>query len=140
MSLISILHFYETGSSRVCCIYIYDWIVISLITVPLTRMNWPPVFLLVIFSLKSMLLDIRIVTSACISVPFPWNTFLYPFTFRWSPSFELRWVSCRRYKDRFCFSTHSTSLYFKIKELKPLIWLKSVDVVLFCFAVCVFSC
>ena len=55
----------------------YSWLIDSLI-----RMKCPSLSLLISFSLKSILLDIKMATPACFLGPFAWNIFFHPFILR----------------------------------------------------------
>ena len=87
----------------------------------MTNMKCPSLSLLIDFSLKSILLDIRIATPACFLGPFDWNFFSQPFTLRQCLSLRLRCVSCMQQKDGFCFHIQSVSLCLFIGELSPFI-------------------
>ena len=89
---------------------------------PVTNMKCPSLSLLIDFSLKSILLDIRIATPTCFLGTFDWYIFFpQPFTLRWCLSLRLRCVSCMQQKDGFCFCIHSVSLCPYIDELSPFI-------------------
>lgn len=103
-------------------------IISSLLTVSLVRMKCSSLSLLISFSLKYILSDIRIVTHACFLIPFYWSPFwpFFFFTIRQCLSLKLRSISFRQQKDGFYFLTHSVNLYLLIGELRPLILLKCV--------------
>ena len=85
---------------------------------PVTNMKCSSLSLLIDFSLKCILLDIRIATPACFLVPFDWNFFSQPFTL----SLRFRCVSCMQQKDGFCFSYPVCfSLCLFIGEFSPFI-------------------
>ena len=102
-------------------------------------------FLLIDFSLKSILLDIRMATPACFLGPFAWKTFSQPFTLSRCLSLWLRCVSCKQQNVGSCFRIQSLSLCLFIGELSPLIlsdindqWLLTpVIIFLFLFFFCV---
>ena len=73
------------------------------------------------FSLKSILLGIRIATPACFLGPFDWKKFFQPFTLRRCLASRLRCVSCMQQKGEFYFCIQSVSLYLFIDELSPFI-------------------
>ena len=77
-----------------------------------------PLSLLIDFSLKSILLYIRLVKPACFLGPFDWKIFYQPFTLRQCLSLRLKYVSCMQ-KDGFCFCIQSISLCLFIGELSP---------------------
>ena len=85
----------------------------------MTNMKWPSLSLLTDFSLKSIVLDIRIATPACFLGPFAWYIFSQPFTLRQCLSLRLRCVSYMHKKDGFCFFIQSVSLCLFIDELSP---------------------
>ena len=84
------------------------------------NMKWHPSALLSNFSLKSVLLDIRIATLACFLCLFDWKIFSQPFILRWYLSLKLICVSCMQQKDRFCFCIQSVSLCLFIGDLSLL--------------------
>ena len=92
------------------------------------------------FVLKYILSDVGIATLAFFKLPFPWNTFFYPFTFSLYVSFVLRCESLGereterqrdRERERECvcvcvcvglsvlFSIHSATLCLCIGTFKP---------------------
>ena len=73
------------------------------------------------FSLKSILLDIKMATPAYFLGPFAWKTFSQPFTLSRCLSLWLRRVSCKQQNVGFCFRIQSLSLCLFIGELSPLI-------------------
>ena len=81
----------------------------------------PSPSLLIDFSLKSVLLDIRMATPACFLGPFAWKTFSQPFTLSRCLSLWLRCVSCKQQNVGSCFHIQSLSLFLFIGELSPLI-------------------
>ena len=100
------------------------------------RMKCPSSSLLIDFSLKSNLLDIRNATLACFLGPFDWKVFSHPFTLRYHLSLKLRCVSCKQQKDGFCFRIHSVSLYLFMGKLRLLTFRDINDccsLVLVCF-------
>ena len=84
---------------------------------PVTNVKWPSLFILFDFSLKSILLDIRIATPVSFLGSLDWYIFSQPFIWRWCLSLRLRCVSCMYKKDRFCFHIQSVSLCLFIGEL-----------------------
>ena len=84
-------------------------------------MKCPSPSLLIDFSLKSILLDIRMATPTCFLGPFAWKTFSQPFTLSRCLSLWLRCVSCRQQNVGSCFRIQSLSLCLFIGELSPLI-------------------
>jgi hypothetical protein len=76
--------------------------------------------LLISFCLKSILSNSGIAKPAYSLVPFERSTFVYPFILRLCLS--LRFISCKKQTNEFCFSIHSVSLCLLIGELKPLIF------------------
>ena len=84
-------------------------------------MKCPSPSLLIDFSLKSILLDIRMATPTCFLRPFAWKTFSQPFTLRRCLSLWLRCVSCKQQNVGSCFCIQSLSLCLFIGELSPLI-------------------
>ena len=111
-------------------------------------MKCPSPSLLIDYSLKSILLDIRMATPACFLGPFAWKTFSQPFTLSRCLSLWLRCVSCKQQNVGSCFRIQSLSLCLFIGELSPLIlsyindqWLLTPVIFLFlilCSRVCVF--
>ena len=87
----------------------------------MTNMKCPSLSLLIDFSLKSVLLDIRIATPACFLGSFDWYIFSQPFTLRQCLSLRLRCVSYMQKKDGFCFCIQSVILCLFIGELSPFI-------------------
>ena len=85
----------------------------------MTNMKCPSLSLLIDFSLKSILLDIRIARPACFLDLFDWNFFSQPFPLRRYLSLILRCVSFMQQKDGFCFPIQSVSLCVFIGELSP---------------------
>ena len=81
----------------------------------------PSQSLLIDFSLKSVLLDIRMATPPCFLGPFAWKTFSQPFTLSRCLSLWLRCVSCKQQNVGSCFHIQSLSLCLFIGELSPLI-------------------
>ena len=101
-------------------------------------MKCPSPSLLIDFSLKSILLDIRMATPACFLGPFAWKTFSQPFTLSRCLSMWLRCVSCKQQNVGSCFRIQSLSLCLFIGELSPLIlsdtndqWLLTPDILIF---------
>ena len=84
--------------------------------VPVRSINDPSKSLLIDFSLKSILSDIGIATSACFLGLFYWKIFSQPFTL----SLRLRCVSCIQQKDGSCIHIHSLSLCLFVGELSLL--------------------
>ena len=84
-------------------------------------MKCPSLSLLIDFSLKSILLDIRMATPACFLGPFAWKTFSQPFTLSRCLSLWLRCVSCKQQNVESCFRMQCQSLCLFIGELSPLI-------------------
>ena len=84
-------------------------------------MKCPFLSLLIDFSLKSTLLDIRMATPACFLGPFAWKTFSQPFILSRCLSLWLRCVSCKPQNVGSCFRIQSLSLCLFIGELSPLI-------------------
>ena len=105
-------------------------------------MKCPSPSLLIDFSLKSILLDIRMATPACFLGPFAWKTFSQPFTLSRCLSLWLRCVSCKQQNVGSCFRIQSLSLCLFIGELRPLILSDINDqsllitVIIFCVCVC----
>ena len=81
----------------------------------------PSPSLLIDFSLKSVLLDIRMATPTCFLGPFAWKTLSQPFTLSRCLSLWLRCVSCKQQNVGSCFHIQSLSLCLFIGELSPLI-------------------
>ena len=81
----------------------------------------PSPSLLVDFSVKSVLLDIRMATPACFLGSFVWKTFSQPFTLSRCLSLWLRCVFCKQQNVGSCFPVQSRSLCLFIGELSPLI-------------------
>ena len=81
----------------------------------------PSPSLLINFSLKLILLDIRMATPSCFLGPFARNTFSQPFTLSRCLSLWLRCVSCKQQNVGSCFRNQSLSLCLFIGELSPLI-------------------
>ena len=81
----------------------------------------PSSYLLDTFSLKSVLLAIRIATPACFLGPFYRKVFSQLIILRKYLSLKLRCVSCMQQKDGSCFCIHSVSLCLFIGKLSPLI-------------------
>ena len=84
-------------------------------------MKYPSLSLLIYFSLKSILLAIRIAAPACFLGPFDWKKFSQPFTLRQCLSLRLRFVSCMQQKDGFCFHIQSDGLCLFIGELSQFV-------------------
>ena len=110
-------------------------------------MKCPSPSLLIDFSLKSILLDIRMATPACFLCPFAWKTFSQPFTLSRCLSLWLRCVSCKQQNVGSCFRIQSLSLTLFIGELSPLIlsdindqWLLIPFIICVCVCVCVCVC
>ena len=108
-------------------------------------MKCPSLSLLIDFSLKSTLLDIRMATPARFLGPFAWKTFSQPFTLSRCLSLWLRCVSCKQQNVGSCFRIQSLSLCLFIGELSPLIlsdindqWL--LTPVIFFWGGCVVEC
>ena len=87
----------------------------------MTNMKCPSLFLLIDFSLKSVLLDIGRAALASFLGPFDWKIFSQPFTLRRCLSLRLRCISFLQQKDGFCFHIKSVSLCLFIGELSPFI-------------------
>ena len=87
----------------------------------MTNTKCPYLSVLIDFSLRSILLDIRIAKPDCLLGPFDWNIFSQPFTLRRYLSLRLRCVSCMHKKDGFCFCIQSVSLCLFIGELSEFI-------------------
>ena len=103
----------------------------------------PSPSLLIDFSLKSVLLDIRMATPACFLGLFAWKPFSQPFNLSRCLSLCLRCVSCKQQNVGSCFRIQSLSLCLFIGELRPLIlsdindkWLL-IPVIIFFVCVCV---
>ena len=86
---------------------------------PMMSMKCPSSSLLIDFSLKSNLLDIRIATPDCFFGPFDWKIFSQPSTPRYCLSLKLRCVSCIQ-QDGFFVHIHSVGLYLFIGRLRQL--------------------
>ena len=76
---------------------------------------------LIDFSLKSILLYIRIAIPTCFLDPFHWKKFSQPFTLRQCLSLRLRYVSCMLQKDGVHFRIQFVNLCPFIGELSPFI-------------------
>ena len=107
----------------------------------------PSPSLLIDFSLKSVLLDIRMATPACFLGPFAWKNFSQPFTLSRCLSLCLRCVSCTQQNVGSCFRIQSLSLCLFIGELRPLIlsdindqWLLILVIIFVCVYVVEFVC
>ena len=76
-----------------------------------------PSLSLVIFTLRSIVSDLRIATPAFFCFPFVWDIFFHPLTFSLYVSLGLQWVSCRQqiYGSSFCI--HSASLCLLVGHL-----------------------
>jgi hypothetical protein len=61
--------------------------------------------LLINFSLKSILLGVRIAAPACFLGTFAWKIFFQPFTLRLYLSLMLKYASCIQQKDRSRFTS-----------------------------------
>ena len=93
--------------------------------------------LLTDFSLKSILLDIKIATPACFLGPFDWHVFSQPFTLKWYLFLRLRCVSYMQKKDGFFFHIQSVSLclfigelsLFTLKDINDQWWLSPITLV-----------
>ena len=110
-------------------------------------MKCPSPSLMIDFSLKSILLDIRMSTPACFLGPFAWKTFSQPFTLSRCLSLWLRCVSCKQQNVGSCFLIQSLSLCLFIGELSPLIlsdindqWLLIPVIIFVCVCVVEFVC
>ena len=89
--------------------------------VPVMSIKCPFPSLLIDFSLKSILLEIRMTTLTCFLGPFAWKTFSQHFTLsRWL-SLWLKCISCKQQNVGSCFCIQSLSLCLFIGELSPLI-------------------
>ena len=116
----------------------------SLFTIATNSIKYLSPSLRIDFSLKSILLEIRMATPACFLGPFAWKTFSQPFTLSRCLSLRLRCVSCKQQNVGSCFCIQSLSLCLFIGELSPLIlsdindqWLLTpVIIFLFLFFVC----
>ena len=84
-------------------------------------MKCPSPSLLIDFSLKSILLDIRTAIPCCFLGPFAWKTFFQPFTLSRCLSLWLRCVSRKQQSVGSCCRIQSLSLCLFIGELSPLI-------------------
>ena len=81
-----------------------------------------PSSLLTDFSLKSVLLDIRIAIPACFLGPFDWKIFSQPCTLMWCLVFEVEvFFVCSRRMDLFFVTNILACVFFFIDELSPLI-------------------
>ena len=69
----------------------------------------------IVFTLRSILSDMRTVTPASFCFPFSWNIFFHPLTFSLYVSLGLKWVSCRQYIYGSCFCIHSASLCLLVR-------------------------
>ena len=103
-------------------------------------MKCPSPSLLIDFSLKSILLDIRMATPPCFLGPFAWKTFSQSFTLSRFLSLWLRCVSCKQQNVGYSFRIQSLSLCLFIGELSPLIlsdindqWLLTPVIIFFVF-------
>ena len=83
-------------------------------------MKWPFLSLLIDFSLKSILLDIRIATLACFLGPFDWKIFFQPFTLRYV-YVRVKVCFLIQPKNGSFFHISSFSLCLFVGELSPLI-------------------
>ena len=83
---------------------------------PVTNMKCPSLSLLINFSLRFILLDIRIATPACFLGPFDWNIF-FPNFYCETMSLRLVCVSWMQMKDGFCFHIQSVNLYLLIGDM-----------------------
>ena len=69
----------------------YSW------TDSLIIMQCPSLSLVILFTLRSVLSDMKIAIPAFFWFPFAWNIFFHPLTFSLYVSLGLKWVSCRQY-------------------------------------------
>lgn len=79
-----------------------------------------PLSLLMIFGLKSIFLDVPVLTLACFLHSFALNNF-QSFYLRWYLSFMLKCISWMQMKYGSWFCIHSLSLSFLIVALRPLV-------------------
>ena len=99
-------------------------------------MQWPSLFLVIFFILKSILSDMRIVTPAFFYFPFAWNIFFHPLTFSLYVSLGLKWVSCRQHIYMYiyihiymsCFCIHSASLCLLVGTFNPFTFKVNIDI------------
>lgn len=60
--------------------HVFSMLILSVLIAPLLRIKFPPLCLLISFSLNFILLDHRVTILGCLPVPFIWNSFFHPFT------------------------------------------------------------
>ena len=77
---------------------------------PLIIMYCSSLSLVIFFTLRSILSDMRIATPAFFCFPFAWNIFFHPLTFSLYVFLGLKWVSCKQRIYGSCFCIHSASL------------------------------
>ena len=87
----------------------------------MTNIKCPSLSLLIYFSLKSILLDIKVATTACLLDPFDWKKIFLTLYSEWCLFLRLRCVSYMQQKDGFYFRIRSVSLCLFISELSPFI-------------------
>lgn len=87
---------YISQCSYIGCIYVYEYYVFLLDLVYHHGIPFPIIEVLV---LKSILSVIHLAVPAFFSLPFAWNIFFHPFTFRVCVSLLVKWISSRRRID-----------------------------------------
>ena len=115
-----------------CWVHRYLTIVMSSSWVdPLIIMQCPSLSL-VIFILRFILFDMRIVTSAFFCFPFAWSIFFLPLTFSLYVSWGLKWVSCRQHIYGSYFGVHSASLCLLVGTFSPFTFKVVIDICSYC--------
>ena len=82
-------------------------------------LKYCPFIFLYSLCLKSVLLDLSIMTLTFLSFPVTWNIFFHPFTFNLYVSFALTWVSYRQHIVSFFIIQYGT-LCLSIGAFSPL--------------------
>lgn len=103
-------YFMYLGASMLYVYYMYMYNCYILL------MYWPLYYNDLFFSsvsdLKPILSDRSVATPALLLLPFAWNIFFCPFTFRLCVFLKGKWVSCRQDIVESCFFIHSHFVFW----------------------------